>query len=190
MALSNDKTSLIFTDPPYHDDVRYGDLSALFRAWTNSELNLRFEAVASQNSNCNYRQQLTTTFGECKRVLKPEGHLVISFANRDPDAWTDLFQSLIDSGFESCGFGLVHSENETDHSKRGTKSCTMDLVLDLVHSENQPNKWDGSIEPKTEQEQYLNLIGSPFIKYVKPGVDENWEEDFMDTIEGCDFISR
>jgi hypothetical protein len=33
--LSDGKARLVFTDPPYHDDLQYGELSRLFHAWLN-----------------------------------------------------------------------------------------------------------------------------------------------------------
>ena len=86
IALPDNEVPLVFTDPPYHDDVRYGDLSALFRAWTDTTIDFREEAVARNNGDSGYSEKLTAIFKECKRVLKPRGHVVISFANRNPEA--------------------------------------------------------------------------------------------------------
>jgi adenine-specific DNA methylase len=190
ISLPDNEVPFIFTDPPYHDDVRYGDLSALFRAWTDTTIDLRNEAVARSDGDNGYSEKLTTIFQECKRVLEPGGHMVISFANRNPEAWTDLFQSFIDAGFRACGFGIVHSENETDHSKRGLNACTMDLVLDLVGSDEESELWDGSIEADTDQEKYLNFVGKSFLKYVQPTSADGWRKKFTKAVNSFCFINR
>jgi len=189
IALPDNEVPLIFTDPPYHDDVRYGDLSALFRAWTDTAIDFREEAVARNNGDSRYSEKLTSIFKECKRVLEPEGRMVISFANRDPEAWIDLFQSFIDADFSACGFGIVHSENETDHSKRSVNACTLDLMLDLVDSDEDVELWDGSIKADTDQEEYLNIVGKSFLEYVQPKVSAGWKEEFTERINSSNFIS-
>ncbi|WP_263840084.1 hypothetical protein [Salinibacter sp.] len=190
IALPDNEVPLVFTDPPYHDDVRYGDLSALFRAWTDTAIDLRKEAVARRNGGISYSEKLKTIFRECKRVLEPEGHMVISFANRNPEAWIDLFESFIDADFRACGFGIVHSENETDHSKRGVNACTLDLVLDLVGSDEKVDDfWDGSIEADTDQEWYLNRVGMSFLKYVQPAPPDGWREKFAQETSASDFTT-
>jgi adenine-specific DNA methylase/predicted RNA-binding Zn-ribbon protein involved in translation (DUF1610 family) len=189
ISLPDNEVPFVFTDPPYHDDVRYGDLSALFRAWTNTTIDFWREAVARSNGESSYSEKLTTIFRECKRVMEPGGHMVISFANRNPKAWTDLFQSFIDAEFRACGFGIVHSENEIDHSKRGINACTLDLVLDLVGSDKEVQLRDGSVNAVSEQEEYLNYVGQFFLRYVQPKPADGWRKKFLERAGAHSFVS-
>jgi putative DNA methylase len=65
-------------------------------------------------------------------MLWPTGHLLLSYANRNPRAWADLFAALQQAGLQSVGHAIVHSENEHDYTKRAVRACTHDLLLDLT----------------------------------------------------------
>lgn len=128
---------LVLTDPPYHDDVQYGELSALFNAWLGVRPNHNDEGEAvvngtRQRGTNTYRALLTEVFCEAKRTLKQDGHLVLSYANRNPEAWVALADALTEAGYQAAGFHVVHSENERDFSKRDRAACQKDLLLDFV----------------------------------------------------------
>jgi len=42
---------------------------------------------------------LAKSFGEARRVLKPEGHLTVMFGHADPEAWKRLLAALTTAGF-------------------------------------------------------------------------------------------
>jgi putative DNA methylase len=128
---------LVLTDPPYHDDVHYEELSLPFRAWAGLPLaNLVGEATANRVVGRNtevetYAASLERIFTACRRALRPHGRLVFSFANHNLDAWAGLLSALHRSGFHAVACVSVHSENETDFKKRDVNSCTSDLLLEL-----------------------------------------------------------
>ena len=140
MPIPDGTVDLILTDPPYHDDVQYADLASIFRALGEAsrsagcEGDVRpSEVVAKQKTNAS-RAALTTIFTECRRVIAADGHMVLSFANRQPQAWIALLSALNASGSQACGFDVVHAENETEHSKSGKNACTLDVLLDLIEA--------------------------------------------------------
>jgi len=137
-ALDNDRDiDLVLTDPPYHDDVHYGELSLLFRAWAGLSMDsLEGEAATNAAAGLNadgasYGEALVRVFEACHRALRPDGRLVFSYANHQPRAWVALFGALQQAGFTAVSCVLVHSENETDFKKRGIRACTDDLLMEL-----------------------------------------------------------
>lgn len=138
MVLPASSVDLVLTDPPYHDDLQYDELSLLLRAWAglgNEPLVGEAVAVGEHGRNRegeDYRRILTQVFAEVRRVLRPTGHLLLSYANRNLRAWADLFAALQQAGFQSVGHAIVHSENEHDYTKRAVRACTLDLLLDLA----------------------------------------------------------
>jgi putative DNA methylase len=125
----------VLTDPPYHNDVQYADLSSLFRAWAGQSVGALDgdAAVVSKSEPIeDYEDRLTRIFAEARRALKPGGHLVLSYANRHPPAWAALFSALHRAGFRAAGYAVVHSENEVDHAKVGRRACCLDVLIDLV----------------------------------------------------------
>ena len=132
MPLATSQADLIITDPPYHDDVSYSDLAQLFLSWLGPVEVLKGEAMPDRDKPALFGEVLETIFGEAHRVLKDDGRLILSFANRDPLAWAELFKSLQNAGFYCWDYAIVHSENEMDQTKRGKRSCTSDLLLELA----------------------------------------------------------
>jgi adenine-specific DNA methylase len=186
------KLDAIVTDPPYHDDVQYGELSDLFRAWAGDLTGpLLDDAVASpkigKDSTDQYRFVLTKVFAELFRALRPSGHLVLSYANRDPAAWVALLSALQDAGFVGLGYCVVLSENDFDHSKVGKRACNLDVLLDLVKAPagrirrfRPPNKSNG------DEETFCRIVGEQFLRVG--GLVEGWEDAFTLSLNQSAFI--
>ncbi len=138
IVLPRNVVDVVLTDPPYHDDVQYGELSEPLRAWARlGNGHVQDEAVANGARKINgcfgeYSRTLARIFRECRRVLQPNGHLIFSFANREPRTWAALFEALQAAGFRASGYVVVHSENETHFEKNSLRSCNRDLILDVI----------------------------------------------------------
>lgn len=128
---------LVLTDPPYHDDVHYGELSLPFRAWADlPTASLDGEAAVNKTTGLNpevgsYAESLERIFVSVRRALRENGRLIFSYANHEPEAWVELFDALQAARFHAVHCVLVHSENETDFKKRGVESCNEDLLMEL-----------------------------------------------------------
>jgi putative DNA methylase len=117
----------VVTDPPYYDMIEYSDASDFFYVWLRRILgeiqpDLFAETIGSQvapdlqnkddeiivrrvyNGGVRhdrefYEHSLSRAFHEARRVLRPDGHLVVVFGHSDPDAWLRLLGALRDAGF-------------------------------------------------------------------------------------------
>lgn len=170
MALPDAALDLIVTDPPYHDDVEYDELSLPFRAWSQLSL-ARLTESATANTSVkhntdigDYEELLTRIFAECRRVLRSDGHMIFSYANRRPEAWIAVFGALDAAGLQACGVTYVHAENETDISKRGVRACTHDLLLDVVRSDVSARRWRPTSFPPGDEGEFLSLLADGFLK--------------------------
>lgn len=182
----------VITDPPYHDDVQYGQLSDLFRAWAGEVTgSIEGDAVVDRHSSSEatveYQRILLEVFGELRRALRPGGHLVLSYANREPDAWIALFSALQEAGFVGLGYAVVLSENQMDHSKAGKRACNLDVLIDLVADT------DGGLRrfrPKAglgdAEREFCGVVGEQALKIgrLAPG----WVEPFDALLRACSFI--
>jgi putative DNA methylase len=117
---------VVITDPPYYDMVEYADASDLFHVWLkrilfdvepdlfgegtqrpdglqdkNDEIIVRrvHEPNRVRHDTAFYESMLARAFSEARRVLKPDGHLVVVFGHSDPDAWRRLLGALQTAGF-------------------------------------------------------------------------------------------
>jgi adenine-specific DNA methylase len=110
----------VITDPPYYNMIDYADASDLFHVWFQRALfdimpdlfaepglqDKADEIIIKRGSGPGehrtrdfYQRMLAKAFHEAKRVLRPDGHLVVVFGHSDPDAWRRLLGALHDAGF-------------------------------------------------------------------------------------------
>ena len=171
LVLPDASVDLVLTDPPYHDDVQYGELSLPLRAWAEQSMDhLHAEALVNTASGTNaedddYRQLLTRIFSEARRALTPSGHLIFSYANRDPRAWLDVVRALHDAGYHGCGYSIVHSENETDVAKRGVRACTLDLIIDVCPiPTSAADRFAPPLDDSSSEADFLRIVGAAVLK--------------------------
>jgi putative DNA methylase len=194
LLLPDNSVDAIVTDPPYHDDVQYHELSLPLRAWARlSRRRGKGEAVAIPHSSDleghrKYRRALTRIFKELRRVLKPQGRLLFSYANRESAAWVNLFAALRAAGFQPVGYTIVHSENETDHLKRKGRAFRFDLILELVPQGAGPiQQHKPKRRVRSDEERYLSAVGDAFLK--SGSLVNGWEVELVDTLKGEIFVS-
>lgn len=191
--LASGSADLVLTDPPYHDDVQYDELSLPLRAWANlSTHKLINEAVVNSTNGFaedshEYRALLSRIFRECQRVLKPTGRLILSYANRQPEAWIDLFAALQRAGFWGVNYAIVHSENETDHAKRGIRACALDLMMEFA-----PDAMyaPGSPRPKAPvsgpEADFLTIAGETCLSIGQ--LRNDWHIGFAEALKATRFL--
>ena len=197
MVLPASSVDLVLTDPPYHDDIQYDELSLLLRAWRGlGNDRLVGEAVATGKQGRNregkdYRQLLSQVFSEVRRVLRPTGHLLLSYANRNPRAWADLFAALQQTGFQAIGHTIVHSENEHDYTKRAVRACTLDFLLDLIPQRGHPTTYAHPAQDESTtscEEDFLALVAgwAAQVGHLQDG----WEAAFYAEASKHPFIAE
>ncbi|THF69965.1 hypothetical protein E7T06_09410 [Deinococcus sp. Arct2-2] len=142
-ALPDGCIDLALTDPPYFDDVQYGELARLFHFWLAqytplSAYDEHQEAVPNrvrQQGADHYQDAIMACLKETRRTLKPGGRLILTFHNRKLAAWTALGSALHGAGFRISALAVTHAENSADHSKRGGKGMLHDLVIECVRDD-------------------------------------------------------
>jgi putative DNA methylase len=167
--LVNGQVDLIITDPPYHDDVQYGELARLFHAWfavagDTLPVQESEEVVPNKHRGRDtawYRDTVADCLREGRRTLSKQGRLILTYHNNDLKAWLALGQALSLAGFRVVALAVAAAENPVDHSKRGRKVFLHDLVIECRPAT------DGVKPPKplrvgrcdTNERQNLQAIG-------------------------------
>ncbi len=169
LLLPDSSVDIIVTDPPYYDSVQYGELASLFTAWgyqlglwsSDLQVDLSGEAVPNRSRNVTdsaYRDTVCRVFAEARRCIKPEGRLILTYRSSSIAGWAAIADALRDAGFHIAALATVHSENETDHSKRYARSFSSDLVIECSPSE--LLKPPAIVTPpRTPQEKELVIMG-------------------------------
>jgi putative DNA methylase len=110
----------VITDPPYYDNVPYGDLSDFFYVWLRrsigdlypehfsseltpkkseaTALSSRFDGDMKAASSA-YEEMMLAAFKEANRVLKPGGPLAVVYAHKTTLGWSTLVDALRRAGF-------------------------------------------------------------------------------------------
>ncbi|HZO93280.1 MAG TPA: hypothetical protein VFB22_05880 [Candidatus Baltobacteraceae bacterium] len=152
LPLRDASIDVVITDPPYYDMIEYADASDLFHVWLkrtlydlesdlfgpdvqgvdglqdkNDEIIVRrvHEPGRVRHDTAFYESMLAQSFGEARRVLKPNGHLVVMFGHSDPDAWRRLLGAL-----QSAGFVVTSAwPSRTESANTGVASIKVTVTI-------------------------------------------------------------
>ncbi len=183
---------LVLTDPPYHDDVQYEELSMPLRAWADLTLDSSSASDVAVNPALARTEAqsdlLARIFREARRTLRFDGHLIFSFANRDPRGWVELIRALQTAGYRTVGTEIIHSENESDLAKRNVRACTLDLILDLVPLGAIPVVSHTPSTVEGDEGEFLHLVSSYVHRIGR--LEDGWEEQFIVDANAHSFLTK
>ena len=174
---------LVFTDPPYHDDLQYGELARLFHTWMAHDGHCQ-EALETEEAVPNsvrgtttehYEDKVAACLRESRRSLAASGRLILTFHNKDMNAWRALSQALFRAGFDVVALAAVAAENAADHSKRGKESFLSDLVIECrPKNKKRRRSWDLRVFGVTASDERKNLqaVGLALAECVNRGEGE------------------
>lgn len=136
--LKDSTIDLVLTDPPYFDDVQYGEMSRLLHLWLSlykeiPKIDEQNEAVPNRTRGKEadfYVRTITKCLKESRRTLVTGGALILTFHNKKMVAWQSLCSSLYNAGFVVSAMAAVQAENDSDHTKRNGNGMLHDLVLE------------------------------------------------------------
>lgn len=173
---------VVITDPPYYDAIPYADTMDFFYVWLrrtlhslSSDIDKGFQEPLiskwnyetndgeliddparfggdNQKSKKMYEDGMARAFQACHRVLKPEGRLVIVFANKNPDAWETLVSAIIRAGFVVDGSWPIQTEMNT--RMRAKNSAALSSSIWLVckkRSKTARPGWDNRVLTEMQQ---------------------------------------
>lgn len=175
---SSGQVNVVLTDPPYYDDVQYGELSRLFHLWLAQYKQVpppQEELEAVPNSirgvkGSDYGDRIAQCLIETRRTLAPGGSLVLTFHNRKMRAWHGLCSALIRAGFSVTGLAVVRAENSADHTKRDNRGLLHDLVLECTSTDSNDHGTPFVAGDATsEEERNLLAIGLALAEAVRQG---------------------
>ena len=134
--LADGAVDVVVMDPPYYDNVMYGELSDFFYVWLKRTAGLLYpdlfiapltdkqnEAVANPAlhrgqkgakalAGLDYQRKMAAIFSECRRVLKADGVMTLMFTHKATGAWDALTKGLMDAGFAITASWPINTEAE------------------------------------------------------------------------------
>lgn len=136
LDLADGSVDLVFTDPPFGSNIFYSDMNLFQEVWLGVQTDHTNEAVVDRIPSTDgrtaerYEALLVASLLECRRVLKPGGHLALVFSNSTGAMW-----SLIQRAIAASGLRLLHVSvlDKGQRSVKGLASGFEDVVTsDLV----------------------------------------------------------
>jgi hypothetical protein len=93
-----------------------------------------------------YEDGMARAFRACGEVLRPEGKMVVVFANKQPDAWETLVSAIIRAGFTVDGSWPIQTEmgNRTRALSSAARASSVWLVCKKRPETARPG-WDNQI---------------------------------------------
>ncbi len=170
----------VVMDPPYYDNVMYAELSDFFYVWLKRTAGLLFpeqffpyltdkenEAVANpakfkemtknkagsaqKMASLDYRNRMQSIFKECRRVMKPDGIMVLMFTHKASGAWDALAKGLVEAGFVITASWPINTEAEGSlhiKDKNAAKSTIFLVCRPRQNKEEETVSYWENIEPE------------------------------------------
>jgi adenine-specific DNA methylase len=148
--LPEESVDVIFTDPPYANQIPYAHLYDFFYGWLRLGLRERlpqgFTAVETEKARELtenravsdggvhdrewYEARMKEAFSQMKRIIREDGVGSVVFAHKETDRWEALVAALIDSGWRVTGSWPIATERA--QRMRGHGSAALQTSVHLV----------------------------------------------------------
>jgi len=200
--LTDSQFDLVLTDPPYYDAIPYSDLMDFFYVWLRRTLQGLSPAIDAafheplapkwnhatndgeliddagrfggdkEKSKKAYEDGMFRAFQVCLQALKPDGRLVVVFANKQPDAWEALVSAIIRAGFVVDGSWPI--QTEMGNRTRALSSAALASSVWLVCKK----------RPVTARPGWDHSVLSEMLDRIQTRLRDFWDQD----IHGPDFV--
>ncbi len=148
--LPEESVDVIFTDPPYANQIPYAHLSDFFYGWLRLGLRNRlpqaFAALETEKARELtenravsdggihdrewYENRMKEAFSQMKRIIREDGVGSVVFAHKETDRWEALVSALVDAGWRTTGSWPIATERK--QRMRGQGYAALETSVHLV----------------------------------------------------------
>ncbi|MCL6508747.1 MAG: hypothetical protein K6T59_17180, partial [Bryobacteraceae bacterium] len=148
--LPEESVDVIFTDPPYANQIPYAHLSDFFYGWLRLGLQSRLpqaftaletekareltENRAVSNGGVHdrewYEGRMKEAFSQMKRIIREDGVGSVVFAHKETDRWEALVSALVEAGWRTTGSWPIATERR--QRMRGQGYAALETSVHLV----------------------------------------------------------
>jgi adenine-specific DNA methylase len=206
---------LVVTDPPYYDAIPYSDTMDFFYVWLrrstrglapdidaafSGELGPKWDEAREdgelidddsrfggdrERSRAVYEAGMVRAFQECYRVLRPEGRMVVVFAQKNPSAWEALVSAMLQAGFVVTASWPI--QTEMGNRTRALTGAALSSSVWLVCRKRPPSArpgWDNQVLEETRARLWGVRADEAGEWVYRPTLREFWDAG----IRGPDFV--
>jgi hypothetical protein len=128
----------IFTDPPYGNNVQYGELNFVWEAWLDLDTHWHSDEIIVNEvrgkSEADWAEMMRGAMAECLRVLKPGRCLSLCYHDTSEGTWTLIQDVMAEVGFvgEHGVIALYIDTNQKSFNQINADKVTKrDLVINF-----------------------------------------------------------
>ena len=132
LIMQNDSMDYIFIDPPFGDNLTYGELNFVAESFHKIFTNMECEAIISkhQKKGLNeYRQLMLNCFKETYRILKPGHWITIEFSNTQTSVWNSIQSALSSAGFIVANVAALDKQQGSYNAVTNATAVKQDLII-------------------------------------------------------------
>lgn len=149
-VLPEESVDVVFSDPPYANQIPYAHLSDFFYGWLRLGMRSRLpqaftppetekareltENRAIKDGGVHDRQwyenHMYEAFAQMKRVIREDGVASVIFAHKDTDRWEALVSALVQAGWRTTGSWPIATERR--QRMRGQGYAALETSVHLV----------------------------------------------------------
>ena len=130
--LPDGSVDYIFTDPPFGENIFYGDLNLMYESWYRVLTNTGSEAIIDKPKGKQlpeYQHLMLASFKEFFRVLKPGRWMTVEFSNSQAAVWNAIQTTLQEAGFVVANVAALDKQQRSFRSVTTTTAVKQDLVI-------------------------------------------------------------
>lgn len=128
----------IFTDPPYADNVQYGELNFIWEAWLGFNTTWHDEEIIVNEfrgkTENDWSNMMRQAMSECYRVLKPGRWLSLCYHDTSEGTWALIQDIMAEVGFiadKSDSALFIDTEQKSFNQLMADKVNKRDLVINF-----------------------------------------------------------
>ena len=103
--IPSNSVDYIFTDPPYAENVQYGELNFIWESWMSFDTHWHDEEIIVNDfrgkSELDWANMMRKAMGECYRVLKPGRWLSLCYHDTSEGTWSLIQDIMAETGYIS-----------------------------------------------------------------------------------------
>lgn len=137
-AVKNNSVDYVFTDPPYGDNVQYGELNFIWESWLGFDTNWRNEEIIVSgldgHTESDWANMMSKAMAECYRVLKPGRWLSLCYHDTSEGTWALVQDIMAGAGFlvdKSDSAVFIDTSQKSYNQRTADKVNKRDLVINF-----------------------------------------------------------
>jgi len=132
LPVASNSVDYVFTDPPFGDNLAYGELNFINEAFLRNFTNMAPEAIVSETQKkglLEYQHLMQQCLGEYCRVLKPGRWMTVVFHNSKNAVWNAIQEAMLAAGFVVADVRTLDKKQGTFNQVNARGAVKQDLVI-------------------------------------------------------------